>query len=187
MQWRMKRLMVKAHMNFLRDMCTAPAARTKGESGMGGGRSAGRETERMAWRSIQEVATSSVRWETCFLQEGHAACLTDGVGEESSDGGAEGGEGDEEEDVGVGGAAKTMRRMSVTPGIGRGDEGAVNCGDGKQADEAEVAEELKDAVVHGVCLSSGGRGLDGEERRGARSVPEQRGPRPGWRGARWRV
>jgi hypothetical protein len=35
-------------MNFLRDMCAAPATSTKGESGMGGGRMAGSETARMA-------------------------------------------------------------------------------------------------------------------------------------------
>ena len=56
----------EGHMNFLRDICTAPATRTKGQSGIGGGRIAGSETARMAWRSIQLVTRVRMRAGTCF-------------------------------------------------------------------------------------------------------------------------
>ena len=94
-----------------------------------------------------------------LLEEGHAAGLADGVGEEASDGGAERGDGDEEEDVGFGGGEDDEEYVGDA-GDGEGDEGAVDCRDGEQADEAEVAEEVDEAVVGGM---RGGRGLDGQE------------------------
>jgi hypothetical protein len=97
-----------------------------------------------------------------FFKEGHAAGLTDGVGKEASNGGAEGGDGDEEEGVGVSGGEDDEEYVGDA-GDGEGDEGAVDCGDGEQADDAEVAEEVDEAVVRCVMGGSGG-GLDGEER-----------------------
>ena len=95
-------------------------------------------------------------------EEGHAAGLTDGVGEEASDGRAEGGDGDEEEDVGVGGGEDDEEDVGDA-GDGEGDERAVDCRDGEQADEAEVAEEVDEAVMGGGRVGSGGRGsLEGE-------------------------
>lgn len=95
-----------------------------------------------------------------LFKEGHATGLTDGVGEEASDGRAEGGDGDEEEDVGVRGGEDDEEDVGYA-GDGEGDEGAVDCRDGKQADDAEVAEEVDEAVV-GVCGWSCGS-LDGQE------------------------
>jgi len=97
-----------------------------------------------------------------LLEEGHTAGLTDGVGEESSDGRAQGGDGDQEKDVGVGGGEDDEEYVGDA-GDGEGDERAVDCGDGEQADEAEVAEEVDEAVVGGV---RGGCCLEGEERGG---------------------
>ncbi len=61
MEWRTARLIVKVVMNVFFDILSAPAARTKGESGMGGGRMAGRATARMAWRSIQSRTRLKMR------------------------------------------------------------------------------------------------------------------------------
>ena len=47
-------------------------------------------------------------------------------------------------------------------GDGEGDEGAIDCGDGEQADDAEVAKEVDEAVMGGVVGWSRG-GLQGEE------------------------
>jgi len=99
-----------------------------------------------------------------FFEEGHAAGLADGVGEEASNGRAEGGEGDEEKDVGVGGGVDDEHDVGDA-GDGEGDEGAVDCGDREQADEAEVAEEVDEAVVG---VGSGGRCVLEEEKRGGR-------------------
>ena len=97
-----------------------------------------------------------------LFEEGHAAGLADCVGEEASNGGAESGDGDEEKDVGVGGGEDDEEYVGDA-GDGEGDERAVDCGDGEQADEAEVAEEVDEAVVGGV---RGGCCLEGEERGG---------------------
>ena len=51
---------------LVRDILSAPAARTKGESGMGGGRMAGRATARMAWFSIQSQTRLKMRGGCAF-------------------------------------------------------------------------------------------------------------------------
>jgi hypothetical protein len=81
---------------------------------------------------------------------------------EASDGRAEGGDEDEEEDVGVGGGEDDEEDVGDA-GDGKGDEGAVDCRDGEQADDAEVAEEVDEAVMGGV-LRRGRRQPEGEER-----------------------
>ena len=67
------------------------------ESGMGGGRMAGRATERMAWFSIQLQTRLKMRGGDVLFEEGHAAGLADLVAEVSAERGADGGEQDEEE------------------------------------------------------------------------------------------
>ena len=96
-----------------------------------------------------------------LFEEGHASRLSDGVGEEASDRGAKGSDGDEEENVGVGGGEDDEEDVGDA-GDGERDEGAIDCGDGEQADDAEVAEEVDEAVMGGVVGWSRG-GLQGEE------------------------
>ncbi len=97
-----------------------------------------------------------------LFEEGHASSLTDGVGEEASDRGAERGDSDEEEEVGVGGGEDDEEDVGDA-GDGEWNEGAVDCRDGEQADDAEVSEEVDEAVMGGVMGWSRG-GLQGEER-----------------------
>ena len=54
-----------------------------------------------------------------LFDEGHAAGLADLVGEPAAERGADGGDGDEEEGVGVAGGEED-EMISVTPGMGRG-------------------------------------------------------------------
>jgi len=84
-----------------------------------------------------------------FFEEGHATGLTGCVGEAASDGGAEGGDGDEQDGVGVAGGVEDQHDVGYA-GDGERDEGAVDDGDEEEADEAEVEEEMHDAVMRGV-------------------------------------
>jgi hypothetical protein len=108
-----------------------------------------------------------------FFEEGHAAGLTDSVREETAESGADGGEGDEEEDVGVGGGEDDEEDVGDA-GDGEGDEGAVDRGDGQDADEAEMAEEVNEAAVGVLGLrgegEDGGEGLEGERHAGEYDV-----------------
>ena len=110
----------------------------------------------MVFHPISDAAEDALGDVLC--EEGHASGLTYGVGEKASDGRAEGGDGYEEEEVGVGGGEEDQEDVGDA-GEGERDEGAVDCGDGEQADEAEVAEEVDEAVV-----GWGRGGLEDEER-----------------------
>ena len=99
-----------------------------------------------------------------LFQESKAACLADGVGEEAAECGADGGQGDEQEDVGVGGGEDDEQDVGDA-GDGEWDEGAIDCRDGKQADEADVAHEVHEAAVGMGVRVRGGDGLEDERRR----------------------
>ena len=95
-----------------------------------------------------------------FFEELHAAGLTGCVGEEASDGRTDGGDGDEEDGVGVGGGVEDEHDVGYA-GDGERDEGTVDYGDEEEADEAQVDEEVEDGVLRGVMRLRGGE-TDGE-------------------------
>lgn len=90
-----------------------------------------------------------------LLEEGQAASLTDCVGDEAADGGAEGGDGDEQDGVGVRGGVDDQHDVG-DPGDGERDKGAVDAGDQEEADETEVDEEVHEGVVGWVVSCSEG-------------------------------
>ena len=109
----------------------------------------------MVFHPISDAAEDALGDVLC--EEGHASGLTYGVGEKASDGRAEGGDGNEEEEVGVRGGEEDDEDVGDA-GERKRDEGAIDCRDGEQADEAEVAEEVDEAV-----MGWGRGGLEGEE------------------------
>ena len=96
-----------------------------------------------------------------LFEELHATGLTGGVGKQASEGGADGGDDDEEDGVGVAGGVEDEHDVGDA-GDGERDEGAIDDGDEEEADEAEVEEEEHDDVG-GL---RGGRAEGGEGREG---------------------
>ena len=139
----MARLTVKVIMNFLRDMLSAPAARTKGLSGMGGGRMAGRATERMAWDSHPVADAFEDAGRDVFFKEGHASALTDLMAEVSAERRAGRGEENEQDDVLLARGHHDDHDVGDA-GEGQRDEGAVDDGDEEDAEDAEAEEEVQE-------------------------------------------
>ena len=113
------------------------------------------------------------RFGDVLFEESEAAGLADGMGEEAAKCGADGGESDKEKDVGFGGGEGDEEDVGDA-GNGEWDEGAVDCGDGEQANKTGVAHEVHEAAVGtsvGMRVRVDSRGcLKGEERRGWREV-----------------
>ncbi len=146
-------------MNFFRDILSAPAARTKGLSGMGGGRMAGRATERMALLSIHRRREAfEDAWGNAFLEEGHAAALADQMAEVSAERGADGGE-QNEEDYALMLRGEDDDHDVGEAGHGQWDEGAVDNGDQEDAKESEAE---KDVYEGAASRAINGRGLGRE-------------------------
>jgi hypothetical protein len=95
-----------------------------------------------------------------FFQELHASGVTGGVGEEASDRRTDGGDGDEQDGVGVAGGIENEHDVGDARD-GERDEGAVDDGDEEEADEAEVEEEVHEAMLR--FHSDGEKGCEGGE------------------------
>ncbi len=146
MVWRTARLMVKAVRNLLRDMLSAPAARTKGRERHGRRKDGGqRDGEDGVVLHPVADAFEDARGDALF-EEGHASGLADLVAEVSAEGRAGGGEQDEEEPRCRAGAAMTMIMMSVMPGMGSGTKERVDDGDEEDAEDAEAEEEVEEGM-----------------------------------------
>jgi hypothetical protein len=86
-------------------------------------------------------------WGDTFFEEGHASTLTNLIAEISADGGAGGG--DENQDQPIGGVAgrhEDEHDVGDT-GAGEGDEGRVDDGDEEEAEDAEAEEEMEEGGV----------------------------------------
>lgn len=102
-----------------------------------------------------------------FLEELHAAGVSDLVAEVSADRGAEGGGEHEEEEAGVLRGEEDEHDVGDA-GDGEGDEGGVDDGDEEDADEAVAEEEVDEGVAVRRGGEPKGAGVEGWEAGGGK-------------------